>query len=82
MRCVTIVLLDYRRMLARHAPSSWRDERFAAPMPLPGNQSEIDHVKADLIVTLTRYCQEAKDTVVTFRRGADRVSPLRGAAEE
>lgn len=53
-----------------------------APMPLPGNESKVDHVKADLIVQLERHRQEAKDTVVTFRRGGDRVSPLRGAAEE
>lgn len=59
-----------------------RRQRFAAPMLLPENESKVDHVKAGLIVQLKRCCQEAKDTVVTFRRGADRVSPLRGAAEE
>jgi len=55
-------------------------ERFAAPMPLPGNENGVD-AKAELIVALKRYRSEAKDTAITFMRSADIVSPLRGAAE-
>lgn len=57
-----------------------RREWLAAPMPLPGNEGEVA-IDPDVIVTLKRHCGATKEKVITFMRGADKVSPLRGAAQ-
>jgi hypothetical protein len=56
-----------------------RRERFAAPMPLPGKEDEVE-IKPDVTVALKRYSGRRK--VVTYKLDANKVSPLRGENSE
>jgi len=83
--CSHVVCDDCAAGLSEHSCPSCDNfvvsrERFAAPMPLPGNEAEdgVDAISLDDLVVGLERCL-ARGKTATFRKSADKVSELSSA---